>query len=118
MIDNTTYIAWLNDARAMELGLIQSLQGQANMAEDLFPHVKSRIEQHIEETRRHAALIEGSLERLDANIPTMKGVTGVLGARPQSPMAAPPADDLLPAPLAGHPSDHPPPPSSPPPHPA
>jgi|SRR5690625_858884 len=106
MIDNTTYIAWLNDARAMELGLIQSLQGQAKMAEDLFPHVKSRIEQHLEETRRHAELIEGCLERLDANISTMKGVTGVLGAGLQSAMAALTGDDLVKASLAGYASEH------------
>lgn len=106
MTDNTTYLAWLNDARAMELGLIQELQGQAKMAEDDFPHVKSRIDEHIAETRRHAELIEGCIERLGGNVSTMKGVTGVVGAGLQSAMAALTGDDLVKASLAGYASEH------------
>lgn len=94
MTENTTYLAWLNDTRTMELGFIHALQGQAKMAEDNFPHVKSRIEEHIAETRRHAELIEGCIERLGGNVSTMKGVTGVVGAGLQSAMAALTGDDL------------------------
>ncbi len=105
MKDNKVYIDWLNDARAMELGLVQSLQGQAKLATG-FPKLKARIEEHVEETRKHAELIEGCLKRLEAPVSGLKGVGGVVGAGLQSALTALMSDDLVKASLGGFAAEH------------
>ena len=48
-----TYLAWLNDAHAMELGLVSVLEKQVEDTEGV-PEMQSRIRQHLEETKQHA----------------------------------------------------------------
>jgi len=73
-------ISWLQDAFAMEHGLIPVLQKHAEDAERELPEAAARIRQHITETRRHAERVDECLR--------------VLGASPAavpSPLAPPPA---------------------------
>jgi ferritin-like metal-binding protein YciE len=75
-----TIIAWLNDAYAMENSLINTLEGHAKDAKSM-PQLNARIQQHIEETRRHAELVKGCIERLGGDTSTLKtGMAKMMGA--------------------------------------
>jgi ferritin-like metal-binding protein YciE len=56
-------VAWLNDAYAMEQGLVPVLQNHAADVKDN-PQAQQRIQQHIDETRRHAERIQTCVQRL------------------------------------------------------
>src|SRR5690606_25559107 len=68
-------IAWLRDAHAMELSLVKVLENHAKDASD-FPEVRERDLQHLDETRRHAELVEQCLEILGDHPSSAKGVMG------------------------------------------
>lgn len=58
----STYIAWLNDAHAMEEGLIKVLEGQIEETEGM-PVMQTKLREHLEETKRHAELVRSCLAR-------------------------------------------------------
>ncbi len=64
-------IAWLDNAYAMETGLVHTLQGHAKDAQD-FPQLQARIQQHVEETRRHADLVRACVVRLGGSTSGLK----------------------------------------------
>jgi ferritin-like metal-binding protein YciE len=68
-------LAWLKDAHAMEEALIPNLENHAKDARD-HPQIEARIRQHIEETRRHAELVRGCIERLGDKPSAAKAVFG------------------------------------------
>lgn len=73
-------VTWLNDAYAMEQGLIPVLQNHAKDAKDN-PTVPRRLEQHIEETKRHGERIQQCVERLGTSTSSAKsGLATVLGS--------------------------------------
>jgi ferritin-like metal-binding protein YciE len=59
-------VAWLDDAYAMESGLIPVLQNHARAFERDLPEAAARIREHISETRRHAERLEQCLRTLNA----------------------------------------------------
>jgi ferritin-like metal-binding protein YciE len=72
-------IAWLNDAHAMENSLIHTLEQRIKEARD-HPQIRARDEQHLEETRRHAELVKGCVERLGGKTSAlMAGMSSVMG---------------------------------------
>jgi ferritin-like metal-binding protein YciE len=72
-------IAWLNDAYAMENSLIHTLEQRIKEAKD-HPHIRARDEQHLDETRRHAELVKGCVERLGGKTSALKaGMSSVMG---------------------------------------
>jgi ferritin-like metal-binding protein YciE len=74
-----TYIAWLNDAHAMEQNLIQVLQNHSRDAE-AHPQLQTKIEAHLEETRRHAEMIRACIERRGGAVSKVKsGIGTVMG---------------------------------------
>ena len=64
-------IGWLNDAYAMELSIVQVLQNHARDAKN-HPEMQARIEQHLDETRRHADLVKGCIDRLGGSTSAVK----------------------------------------------
>lgn len=64
-------ISWLNDAHGMETSLIQVLEHQIKDAKD-YPQVKTKLEQHLEQTRRHAQLVKGCVESMGGKTSTVK----------------------------------------------
>jgi ferritin-like metal-binding protein YciE len=58
----STYLAWLKDAHAMELGLVSVLQKQIEDFKDE-PMVVSKLSEHLEQTKKHAELVEECIER-------------------------------------------------------
>ena len=80
MANKELIVAWLNDAHAMELGIAEVLERHAADAKD-HPQMHSRLQQHLEETRRHADLVKGCLERLGEQPSGVKsGMASVMGA--------------------------------------
>jgi ferritin-like metal-binding protein YciE len=80
MAANELLLAWLKDAHAMEEALIPNLENHAKDARD-HPQIEARIRQHIEETRRHAELVRGCIERLGDKPSAAKAVFGkVIGS--------------------------------------
>lgn len=77
--NNDLMVAWLRDAYAMEKALIPVLENHAKDAER-HPEVRARLEQHAQETRRHADLVEQSLRQLGQEPSTFKNtISKVLG---------------------------------------
>jgi ferritin-like metal-binding protein YciE len=72
-------IAWLNDAHAMELGIAQVLERHVAEAND-HPHMHAGLQRHLEQTRRHAELVKGCVERMGGETSGVKsGMALVMG---------------------------------------
>ena len=72
--------AWLNDAHAMELGIAQVLERHAKEAKD-HPHMHDALQRHLEQTRRHAEMVKGCVERMGGETSGVKsGMASVMGA--------------------------------------
>lgn len=79
MTDKDLLISWLRDAHAMETQLIPVLEQHAKDAAGNKP-IADRISLHAEQTRRHAELVHGCLERLGTSESTLKsGTSKALG---------------------------------------
>jgi ferritin-like metal-binding protein YciE len=73
-------VAWLDDAYAMESGLIGILQNHAAHFSDV-PQASRRIEKHITETRQHAARLEQCLQLLGTQPSMVKStLSSVIGS--------------------------------------
>jgi ferritin-like metal-binding protein YciE len=69
---------WLNDAHAMERGLIPILQQHAQDARRDMPEAAARIEQHITETELHARRLEECLAAIGSTPSTVKSTLSSL----------------------------------------
>lgn len=74
---------WLRDAYSLEMALTQVLDNQEKRAEK-FPHVRSRIQGHLEVTRRHADMVKGCLQRHGADVSRVKSGLAQVFAELQS----------------------------------
>jgi ferritin-like metal-binding protein YciE len=72
---NETLIGWLNDAYAMEKGLVQVLENHANDVKD-HPEAYRKITQHLEQTRLHADRVEQCIARLGGSTSNLKSAMG------------------------------------------
>jgi ferritin-like metal-binding protein YciE len=75
MEHNEFFIAWLHNAHAMENKLIQVLEEHIDQATD-FPEVSSVLEQHLEETKKHAGTVERILRDLGEDTSKVKDTMG------------------------------------------
>ncbi|WP_299259952.1 ferritin-like domain-containing protein [uncultured Kushneria sp.] len=73
---------WLRDAHAMEQQAETMLEAQAKRLEH-YPELKARIEQHIEETRGQAELLEECITRLHGSTSSFKDMGGKMTAMAQ-----------------------------------
>lgn len=71
MDQNEILLGWLKDAYAMEMSLIPVLEDHAKDAQ-LLPQAAARIQQHVEETRRHADLVRHCVELLGGQVSGLK----------------------------------------------
>jgi ferritin-like metal-binding protein YciE len=67
--------AWLKDAHAMEQSLANVLQQHIKDARDV-PEIYERLEQHLEETKRHADRIRLCLKSLGESPSAIKSAAG------------------------------------------
>ncbi len=96
---------WLRDAHAMEIQAEKMLQGQASRIEN-YPQLKARIEQHIDETRSQAKLLEECIERLGGSTSTMKDLGGKVTAMGQSIGGMMMGDEVVKGALSGYTFEH------------
>ena len=69
-------VSWLDDAHAMESGLVAILQAQAPHFSE-FPDASARLQRHITETQEHALRLERCLSQLGR---TPSGVKSTLSS--------------------------------------
>lgn len=73
-------VTWLNDAYSMEQALIPVLENHAKDAEE-HPEIRHRIEQHVQETRRHAEMVAECVRSLGEEVSGLKSAMGkVMGS--------------------------------------
>jgi ferritin-like metal-binding protein YciE len=87
-------IAWLNDAHGMENALIEILEHQIKDARD-YPQVQAKLEQHLEQTRRHAETVKGCIETLGGKTSTIKTGMAKLFGQMQALSTGPAKDEML-----------------------
>jgi len=66
MTKREQFIQWLSDAHAMEVGIISTLEKHAADAKGL-PKARAAINNHLKETKRHAAEVKKALASLGAS---------------------------------------------------
>jgi ferritin-like metal-binding protein YciE len=96
---------WLRDAHAMEEQAETMLTAQAGRLER-YPELRSRIEQHIEETKRQASRIEACLEQLDSSSSGMKDLAGKFTATMQGVGGMFAGDEVVKGAMAGYVFEH------------
>lgn len=94
-------IDWLRDAHAMEQQAEHMLKAQASRIEH-YPQLKSRIEQHLEETLGQQNLIEGCLARYDTKASVAKDLMGKMMAFGQAAGGAVNSDEIIKGAIAGY----------------
>ena len=105
MTSNDLVIAWLNDALAMENALVQVLEHRVKDAEG-YPTLQAMDQQHLEETRRHAELVKGCIERLGGKTSTVKSVLGTIFGAAQAPMTGLARDEVVKNCLVDYAAEH------------
>jgi ferritin-like metal-binding protein YciE len=100
-----TLIGWLNDAYALERNLENVLENHAKDAKD-YPQVQTRIQQHLEETRRHAELVKGLVEQLGGSTSSVKTAMGKVGGMFAGMSTGAFPDELVKNGLADYASEH------------
>lgn len=70
---------WLRDAHAMEKQAEKMLESQAERLVD-YPELKTRIEQHLNETRHQSDRLEQAMSGLNIDTSTLKDLGGKLTA--------------------------------------
>jgi len=97
--------AWLNDAYAMERALAKVLESHVRDAGEI-PEIRARLEDHRDETRRHAQQVETCLALLGEKPSFVKTAWNSLSGKSLSPTARPWRDDLTKNLLADYTTEH------------
>jgi len=105
MTQRDLVIAWLNDAYGMELGIVEVLERHAASAAS-HPHIQDGLEQHLEQTRQHAELVKGCVERLGGETSAVKSGMASLGGAMQGMMAKLASDELIKNALQDYGTEH------------
>lgn len=73
-------ISWLQDAHAMEEGIVEVLERQEGHAKD-WPDLREKIQDHLKVTRSQAERLEECLDRLESGTSSIKsGASNMIGA--------------------------------------
>jgi ferritin-like metal-binding protein YciE len=100
-----TLIGWLNDAYAMEKGLVQVLENHANDVKDR-PEMYRKIAEHLEKTKMHAERVRDCVERLGGSTSTVKTTLGAVSGFFQGRSTGASPDELVKNALADYASEH------------
>ncbi|WP_462379393.1 ferritin-like domain-containing protein [Pseudomonas sp. Marseille-QA0892] len=96
---------WLRDAHAMEQQAEQMLSAQAGRLEH-YPQLKSRIEQHIEETKGQKEKLEQRISQLGSSPSTFKDIGGKLMAFGQAVGGMAMSDEVVKGSISGYVFEH------------
>jgi ferritin-like metal-binding protein YciE len=100
-----TLIGWLNDAYAMERGLVQVLENHANDAKDM-PEAYRKITEHLEKTRMHAERVRECVEQLGGSTSSMKTAMGAISGFFQGRSTGASPDELVKNGLSDYAAEH------------
>jgi ferritin-like metal-binding protein YciE len=100
-----TLIGWLNDAYAMEKGLVQVLENHADDVKDR-PEMYRKIAQHLEQTKMHAERVRECVERLGGSISTVKTAMGAVSGFFQGRSTGVSPDELVKNALSDYAAEH------------
>ena len=98
-------VAWLNDAYAMEQGLIQILETHSRRAREV-PEISARAAEHADETREQAERIRQCLEILGTTPSTAKSAFSTIMGAVEGASTAIFTDELMKNMLADYASEH------------
>lgn len=101
-----TLISWLNDAYAMEKGLVQVLENHANDVRDHNPEAYRKMVEHLEKTRLHADRVEQCVARLGGDTSSFKSAMGQITGFFQGRSTGAAPDELVKNALADYASEH------------
>lgn len=87
-------IAWLNDAHGMENALIQVLENHVKDAKD-YPQVQAKLQQHLDQTRRHAQMVKDCVEGLGGSTSALKTGMATLSGQVQAISTGAAHDELV-----------------------
>lgn len=75
------YLAWLNDAHALELSLVVMLDKQVKEASTAKQFaLKERLQEHLDETKQHAQRVQDAIERNGGSVSRVKDFSAEFGA--------------------------------------
>ncbi|HEX9944190.1 MAG TPA: ferritin-like domain-containing protein [Thermoanaerobaculia bacterium] len=100
-----TLLSWLNDAYAMEKGLVQVLENHANDVKDR-PEMYRKIAEHLEKTRMHAERVRECVQRLGGDVSTMKTAMGAVSGFFQGRSTGVAPDELVKNAIGDYASEH------------
>lgn len=100
-----TLLSWLNDAYAMEKGLVQVLENHANDVKDR-PEMYRKIAEHLEKTRLHAERVRECVERLGGDVSTLKTAMGAFSGFFQGRSTGMAPDELVKNAIGDYASEH------------
>jgi ferritin-like metal-binding protein YciE len=96
---------WLRDAHAMEEQAEKMLAATAARLEN-YPTLKQRIEQHLQETRRQAALVRSCIDRRGGDTSAVKDITGRIVAMAQGMSGMFVSDEVVKASMSSYAFEH------------
>ncbi|HEV2127198.1 MAG TPA: DUF892 family protein, partial [Thermomicrobiales bacterium] len=105
MATNEMLVAWMNDAHALEKGIVETLETQVEAASD-HPEVKRGIEEHLEATKTHVRLVEECLETLGEKPSTVKEGMATITSKAQGMMMGGAKDKLVKSALNDYSTEH------------
>ena len=100
-----TLISWLNDAHAMEMGIIPVLENHVKDA-DRLPEVQTRLRAHLEQTRRQADQVNMLVERLGGTTSAVKTTMGTIGGFVSGLSTGAAPDEIVKNALADYSTEH------------
>ena len=100
-----TLIGWLNDAYAMEKGLVQVLENHASDVKDR-PEMYRKIAEHLEKTKMHAERVRDCVERLGGSTSSMKTAMGAISGFFQGRSTGASPDELVKNALSDYAAEH------------
>lgn len=98
-------LEWLRDAHAMEQQAEQMLTAQARRLEN-YPELRTRIEEHIDETRTQADRLETCIQRLGGTTSSIKDAGGRMMAMAQGIGGMFTGDEVVKGAMAGYTFEH------------
>lgn len=105
MAPRDTLIRWLKDAHALENTVIQTLEQHTDDAKD-HPELFAKLRDHLEESRRHADMIETCLQRHGESPSGLKEAMGAVSGFMQGVAPSVAADTLVKNVLSDYAAEH------------
>jgi ferritin-like metal-binding protein YciE len=99
------FVSWLRDARAMESQAIEMLEKQVTRL-DNYPQLQARVQQHLDETRNQAELLDGCLERHGTSRSMMKEMASKFSGTMQAIMPSMSSDEVVKGGVASYAFEH------------